>query len=274
MQRNKDKPLEKQASKLEKLRQQVGGLEILETGLEFAENKIRESEENYKRLFELSPLGIVVLDMKGVITACNSAVYMKSGYSKEDFIGKHFSKVATIRARDIPKFMKIFTSLIRGKVPKPLEVTYTRKDGITGWTEAYISLVKSGGKNVGIQVIQHDITERKQTEEKLRESEERYHAIFEDPTSANVYFDTKGRLVLVNQKAAQIIGKPMKDIVGKHTKDVYPARPNDMYWERVRRALETGETAEYTDFIESTDKRWRRRSYGNRRKNCVSCLSP
>jgi len=168
MKRNKDKPLGKQTSKLEKLRQQVGGLEILETGLEFAENEMQGSEEKYQRLFELSPMGIVVLDMKGVITACNSAVCTQSGYSKDDFIGKHFSKVSTIRAGDIPKFMKIFASLIRGKIPKPLEVTYTRKDGTTGWTEAHISLLKASGKRIGIQVIQNDITECVQAEESLR----------------------------------------------------------------------------------------------------------
>jgi len=168
MKRNKDKPLGKQTSKLEKLRQQVGGLEILETGLEFAENKIQESEEKYQRLFELSPMGIVVLDMKGVITACNTTVCLESGYSKDDFVGKQFSKVSTIRAGDIPKFMKVFASLIRGKVPKPFEVTYTRKDGTTGWAELYISLLKLGKRKIGVQVIQYDITERKQAEEILR----------------------------------------------------------------------------------------------------------
>ncbi|MFC2006854.1 PAS domain S-box protein [Chloroflexota bacterium] len=93
-----------------------------------------------------------------------------------------------------------------------------------------------------------------QVEDRLHQSEERYRVIFEDPSLANVYFDSEGRLTLINAKAAQIIGKPMKDIFGKHTKHVYPAQSNDMYWERVRHAVEIGGTAEYTDFIESTEE--------------------
>jgi len=163
---DEDRTKEQLMSELAMLRQRVAELEALEGKRKQAEFPLPGSDE-YQRLFELSPVGITILDMKGVITACNSAVYMKSGYSKDDFIGQHFSKVSTIRARDIPKFIKIFASLIRGKVPKPLEVMYTRKDGTTGWTEAHISLMKLSGKRIGIQVIQNDITERKQAEEEI-----------------------------------------------------------------------------------------------------------
>jgi len=213
MKRNKDKPLGKQMSKLEKLRQQVGGLEILEAGLEFAESEIRESGEKYQRLFELSPMGIVVLDMKGVIIDCNSAVCTQSGYSKDDFIGKHFSKVATIRAGDIPKFMKVFASLIRGKIPKPLEVTYTRKDGTTGWTEVHISLLKSGGKRIGIQVIQNDITERKQAEESLRLQAE---IIVNMSEGVYIMRASDGVIVYTNPKFEEVFGYGPGEMVGKH----------------------------------------------------------
>ena len=231
MKRNKDNPLGKQTSKLEKLRQQVGGLEILEAGLEFAESEIRESGEKYQRLFELSPMGIVVLDMKGVIIDCNSAVCTQSGYSKDDFIGKHFSKVATIRARDIPKFLKMFASLIRGKIPKPLEVTYTRKDGTTGWTEAHISLLKSGGKRIGIQVIQNDITERKQAERVLKESEEKYRSLFESMLEGFAYckilVDEDNQPIdfvhlEVNDAWERAIGLKREDVIGKKVTEVIP----------------------------------------------------
>ncbi len=144
------------------------------TGRKRMQDTLWQSEENYRMLFERSPIGITTLDMKGVIKTCNDAVCVKSGYSKDDFIGKHFSKVSTIRAGDTPKFMKMFASLIRGEIPKPIEVMYTRKDGTTGWTETHISLLKLSGKRIGIQVIQNDITERKQAEEALRGSEEKY----------------------------------------------------------------------------------------------------
>ncbi|MFC2016835.1 PAS domain S-box protein [Chloroflexota bacterium] len=250
---DEDKPKEQLINELAKLRQRNTELATVELKCRQAETILSAEEESYQRLFELFPIGVTVLDMKGVILYSNSAVYSKGGHTESEFTGKHFSKIASVRLKDIPIFIRVFNSVVRGKIPKPFEAVYQRKDGTTGWTELNISLIKVGRKR-RILVIQHDISERKQAEEKLQQSEERYRVIFEDPTSANIYFDTKGRLVLVNQKAAQIIGKPVKDIIGKHTKYVYPARSIDMYLERVRHAVEIGETAEYTDFIESTDK--------------------
>ena len=142
-----------------------------------AEEALRESEKKYKRLFKATPIGITTLDMKGMITSCNPSVYTQGGYSEDDLVGKHFSKITPIRARDIPKFIKVFTSIIRGEVPKPFEVAYHHKDGTTGWTEVHVALIKANGKKVGILVLQMDITERKKAEEALRESQERYRAL-------------------------------------------------------------------------------------------------
>lgn len=132
-----------------------------------AEQLLRQNEERYRLLFELSPVGITILDMKGMITACNPAVYRNGGYSEADFVGKHFSKIASVRAQDIPKFMKMFVSVLKGEVPKPFEVAYRRGDGSTGWTELHIGLLEAGDKKLGIQVLQRDITERKRMEQEI-----------------------------------------------------------------------------------------------------------
>ncbi|MFC1939974.1 PAS domain S-box protein [Chloroflexota bacterium] len=251
--KDKDKTKEQLITELEEMRQRIAGLTASEAEHKQDENVLPLPAEGSQRLFEILPIGVTMLDMKGVVLYCNAAVYNKGGYPEDSFTGKHFTKIASVRLQDIPTYIRVFNSIVMGKVPKQFESVYQRNDGTTGWTELSISLLELGGKR-RILVMQHDITERKQMEEVLQQSEDKYRAIFEDPTLANVYFDREGRLALVNQKAAQIIGKPVKDIVGKHVKDVYPAQPNDIYWERVRRALEKGETAEHTDFIESTDK--------------------
>ncbi len=55
-----------------------------------------ESDEQYKLLFELSPDGIVTLDMKGVITSVNSAFLKLTEFSKEEIVGKHISQLGTL----------------------------------------------------------------------------------------------------------------------------------------------------------------------------------
>ena len=209
------------------LRQRVAELETSETERKKAEIPLPDSNE-YQRLFELSPMGIVVLDMKGVITSCNSAVCMKSGYPKDDLVGKHFSKVSAIRAGDIPKFMKVFASLIRGKVPKPFEVMYTRKDGTTGWTEAHISLLKLSGKRIGIQVIQNDVTERKRAEETLRKSEEKYRSLVNN-VKLGVFRSTpepSGKFLEVNPAMEEITEYSREELLQMNVCDLY-VRPEE-----------------------------------------------
>ncbi len=137
-----------------------------------AEELLRQNEEKYRLLFELSPIGITTVDMKGMVTSSNPAVYRQGGYSEGDFVGRHFSKISPIRVRDIPKFLRVFASIVRGRVPRPFEVAYNRKDGSLGWTELHIALLEAGGKKLGIQVLQRDITEHKLMEQEIQNKNE------------------------------------------------------------------------------------------------------
>ena len=171
-----------------------------------AEEALRESEEKYRELLTLSPVGITTLDMKGVITSCNPTVYDVGGYSEGELIGKHFTKIAPLRLRDIPKFLRVFSSIIRGKVPQPFVVTYTRKDGTTGWTEIHASLLKEGGKKLGVQVIQKDITERKRTEED-------FENIFNLSPDMMGVFTAEGRLIKANRSWETILGYKTEELL-------------------------------------------------------------
>ena len=130
------------------------------------EETLRESEERYRTLVELARDGIIIADMKGVVRSINPTVVRVFGYSEDEIVGKRFSNLPFFRARDIPKYMRIFNSAIRGKVPKPFEIAYIRKDGSSGWGEVNAGQLKESDKTVGVQAIIRDITERKQLEDR------------------------------------------------------------------------------------------------------------
>jgi len=205
--KDKDKTKEQLISELDELRNQISKLEVTET--ECIETGIPSlSLEEYQRLFEQSPLGITILDNKGVIKACNPIVYSKSGYSKDDYVGKHFSKLSTIQARDIPGFIKVFASLIRGKVPEPFEVKYRQRDGSSGWTEVHINILKVNRKINGVVVIQHDITERKQAEEEAHLANERLQYLLS--ASPAIIYTAKPSgdygATFISENVSQIVG--------------------------------------------------------------------
>ncbi|MEE8323251.1 MAG: PAS domain S-box protein, partial [Candidatus Bathyarchaeia archaeon] len=246
MKKDQDKTKEQLIAELDKMRKRIPKLETKETERKKAEIT-QTSSADYQRLFELSPLGIMVLDMKGVIKECNPAVYMKSGYSKEAFIGKHFSKIATIRAVDIPKFVKVFASLIRGWVPKPFEIIYTRKDGTTGWTEAHISLLKSKGKRMGILVIQKDTTEQKRADEILQETEEIKRAILNATPDFIAVSNREGTIIDINEAMAKRFGKHPEKLIGRNGYDLLPPELAEARRAKFDRVFRTGNPYRFED---------------------------
>ena len=150
-----------------------------------AEELLRQNEEKYRMLFELSPVGITTMDMKGIVTSCNPAVYKEGGYTEGELVGKHFSKLAAVRSRDIPKFLKVFTSIVRGKAPQPFAISYNQKDGTLGWTELHLALLAAGGKKLGVQVLQRDVTDRKHMEQEIQRKSEQLEAQNEELEKAS-----------------------------------------------------------------------------------------
>jgi len=79
------------------------------------EDAIRKSEEKYRGIVELSPDGIVTMDTKGIISSVNKAFSDLTGFSKDEIEGNHFTKLGTIRAKDISKWMKLVANFLKGK---------------------------------------------------------------------------------------------------------------------------------------------------------------
>jgi len=151
--------------KKEKGASKTSSLDI--TGRKLAAKALGESEELYRNLIELSPDTIIALDTKGKLLVYNTAAIKLSGYSRDEIVGKHFSRIGVFSLRDTPKYLKIFSSCLRGKPPKPFEMTIYHKDGTAHLVEASAGLLRVGGKKI-IQAVVRDLTERKRMEEALR----------------------------------------------------------------------------------------------------------
>jgi len=193
-----------------------------------AEEQLRESEEKYRNIVELAPDGIVTMDLKGAITSCNTATLKLTGYSEDEVVGNHFSKLGFLRAKDLPKYIEIFSSIIRGNVPEPVEVAWNHKDGTAHLGEVHVSLMKKGSKTTGIQVITRDSTERKKAEEQLRESEEKYRNIVELAPDGIATVDLKGVITSCNTAFSKLTGFSKDELVGKHFTKLPTLRAKDL----------------------------------------------
>ena len=138
-----------------------------------------EPDVKYKQLVELSPDGIATLNRWGTITSVNPAFEKLTGYSADEIVGKHFTKINTLRPRDIPRYLMGFADVFRGKDISFVEFTYMCKDGRTRWAEAHVGILREKGKLVSIQAVLRDITARKETELALTESRKQLKAYSE-----------------------------------------------------------------------------------------------
>ena len=191
----------------------------------------KKAEELYRSVVELSPDSIITVDMKGVLTSCNNATTSMLGYSEDEMIGKHFSKIGVVQARDLPKFLKLFISVLKGKVTKSLELTFNCKDGTLLLAEVHVSLLKEGGRVIGLQAISRDITERKKMEEELRqysehleelvqkrtedllELETRYSVLVEEASDGVAILQDE-RIVFINRKLLETSGYSRDELIG------------------------------------------------------------
>ena len=191
------------------------GIVLDVTASKNAEETAKESEEKWHSLFEMAPDGMATTDMKGVITSVNSAFLRLTGYKREDIVGKRFTKLQTIKPKDIPKYLKLMISALRGRLPEPFEYSYVRKDGTIGWGEAHVGSLKKNGKTIGYQMIFREITERKNAEESLRTCAQRYEKLFESSRIGVVISGPDGKVSSANPAAARMLGySGPKELVG------------------------------------------------------------
>jgi len=106
--------------------------------------------------------------MKGIITSANNAFFLLTGFTEEEIVSKNFLKIGTINAKDIPKLIKLFSNLLRGKKLPPIEFNYQTKDGTNSWGEAHVKIIKISKKKREIIAILRDITQRKKHDEKMK----------------------------------------------------------------------------------------------------------
>ena len=129
---------------------------------------LKDNKDLYQNIFELSPDSIVTLNTMGIVTSVNPAGAKIAGYPQKELIGRHFAKLGQLHFRDIPKYIRLFNSAVRGKEIKPFEIDLVRKDKKCIIAEIRVGLLRDNGKITGIQAITRNITERKKAEKEIK----------------------------------------------------------------------------------------------------------
>ena len=207
------------------------------------------SKVNYAScIADTFPDPIAILDTKGTILWCNNALYEVSQLTPEDIIGHRFTKLALLRARDIPTHVKTFASVLRGKETGPNKVTWFRKDGTPINSEAIMSRIVLPNGKKAIQVITRDIT-------KLRQTDERYTMFFQNSRVPLFRTDMKSGLVLeCNKMGAFLFGySSPEDLVGRVKVSDHYINPEDREF-LIKELKMNGEVSNYLLHLRKLDE--------------------
>ena len=164
-------------------------------------NALRESEEKYRTLVDISPAGVFLETTDGEILDCNASACRLMGYTKEELIGLNATdivpaeiaeKLAGMSAEELADGDTVISSASR------------RKDGSVFPTEVTVRLVTIGSARRAL-VYMHDLTRHAEAERALRESEEKYRLVVENANEAIVVVQD-GLLHFANQSALDLTG--------------------------------------------------------------------
>jgi PAS domain S-box-containing protein len=181
------------------------------TDRNLAEEALKESEGKYRDLYDFLPIPVYEMDFEANMTSVNRAIYKTFRGTKENF-KKGVNAWQNLSPEEIDKSSKNIERLLRGENIEGSEYTLTRVDGSVFPALVISSLIYDKGKPVGLRGAIVDITERKKAEEKLRENEERYRALFDRSLDLVYITDFEGRFIDANDAALNRLGYNREEI--------------------------------------------------------------
>lgn len=170
-----------------------------------AENKLKETEERYKALFEQSIDLVFVVSFDGQFLDANSAALELIGYTKDEI--SSLSVISLLDDDQMPTALEIIREIREYGVQQGLrELRLRHKNGNSVYVETQGANIMSNGKPVAIQGIARDITARKKAEEELLSLTRRLNDIIEFIPDATYVIDRDGRVIAWNRAIEEMTG--------------------------------------------------------------------
>jgi PAS domain S-box-containing protein len=208
--------------------------------LKKSHRELQQTKQYLERLIESSPDAIVSTDREGSITFFSPGAEKLLGYHLEEIIGQRVTALyeSEEQAKEVMSQMRS-----QGGTVSAFETTIRSKDGslIPVLISASI-LYDEEGQEAGTVGFNKDLRERKQAEEVLRESEERFRSVAQSAIDAIISADGRGNIVSWNRGAQTIFGYTEEEVLGEPLTLLMPERYREAHQSGLERMQSTGES--------------------------------
>ncbi|MGC8810702.1 MAG: PAS domain S-box protein [bacterium] len=178
-----------------------------------AEESLRNSELKYRELVSSLPEVVFEADEAGNLTFVNERAFEIFGYTKDDF-AKGLNVFEMIAPEDLERGKEFYKKEMHGE-KTGREYKLLKKDGSVFPGIIYTKPIIQNGIPSGLRGIIIDITDRKNLEEHLKESRERYKTLFENTGTAFIVIEEDMTISLANSKVEELTGYSRKEIEGE-----------------------------------------------------------
>jgi len=209
---------------------------VLGNAIDITERK--QTEELYKSLAE-SSLAAVFIVQDGKFRYINTSAVEYAGYTAEELIDQYSDIIVHPEDREMVK--KKGQEMLLGKSSSPYEFRMVTKEGRIRWIMQIVSPIQYEGKPAVLGNAT-DITERKQTEEALRESEEKYHSLVSFTKDFMYLVDRDCRYLFMNEGYRERYGLDLNEVTEKTYADFHSEDQVKDFSAVVARVFETGDS--------------------------------
>jgi diguanylate cyclase (GGDEF)-like protein/PAS domain S-box-containing protein len=219
---------------------QLFGVMIDITERKEAEEKLKESEKRFRSLIQNASDVITVIEEGGIILYESPAIGRVLGYRPEERIGKNAFDY--LHPDDREQSKATFAEALNnpGQVQRPVEFRLRHKDGSWRTMESTRTNLLDDPAVKGVVANSRDITERRQAEEALRESEERFRSAFEDAPIGVALVSLDRRHLKVNRAYCEMLGYPEEELLEKPHPDLVHPVDRQKSADRIHEILEEG----------------------------------
>jgi len=204
-----------------------------------------QAEEKYHSVFDHLVEGIFQTTPDGRYLMANAALARIYGYASPEELIQSITDISR-RLYVLEHRRDEFTRLMQEQdVITGFESQVYRKDGSKIWISENCRAIRDDkGRLLYYEGTVEDITQRRQAEEKVRQSEALYHSLVETLPQNIFRKDLDCRFTFANQQFCKTLGRPLEDIVGKTDFDFFPKELAEKYQRDDRRVIDTGQPYE------------------------------
>ena len=216
------------------------------TELRLAEAALAENETLFRALFDLSPDAVIVIDphfprVSWPIIDCNVAACLMNGYERDELIGRSIDILNVTSGTEAERMN--YLNHLREEPYFKIETSHRRKNGEIFPVETSTALIKVGTRELVIG-IDRDITDRKRTEDALREAETKYRTLVEN-MPAIVYIDLADEphnTIYINPQVQEMLGYSPEDWIAKPDlcNDIIHPEDSERMWKETQESRTRG----------------------------------